>query len=95
MTLAFTKPTVVPTHSALIGTSFWRTSVTRTAGGGGAGGALWLQPNPMSMHAVLIIAARRARASLGPSLDIRRVSVRVRVMSRVHPQLSCRPQGVR
>jgi hypothetical protein len=44
MTCAFTKPTVVPTHSVWIGTSFWTTSVTRTSGGGGAGGSARLQP---------------------------------------------------
>src|SRR6185436_796174 len=95
MTLAFTNPTVVPTHSALIGTSFWTTSVTRTAGGGGAGGALCVQPNPMSMHAVLMIAARHAHAPFGPLIDVREISDRVRVMSRVYPQLSCRPQDIR
>jgi hypothetical protein len=49
----------------------------------------------MSMHAALIIAARGARDALRSSLDVRSVSDRVRVMSGVHPQLSCRPQGVR
>src|SRR5689334_20816367 len=73
MTLAFTKPTVVPTHSTLIGTSFWITSVTRTGGGGVAGGAPCLQPKPTSTHAAAIIAARRARARVGALLDIREV----------------------
>jgi len=54
-----------------------------------------LQPNPMSTHAVLIIIARRARASLSSPLDVREVFDGVRVMSCVHPQLSCRPQGIR
>src|SRR6185503_13849675 len=95
MTLAFTNPTVVPTHSALIGTSFWITSVTSTAGGGGAGGGPCLQPNPMTTHAVPTIAARRAHSPDDALLDIRGVSDNVRFMSRIHPQLPCRPQRVR
>ena len=40
-----------------------------------------MQPNPMSMHAALIIAARRARDAPGPLLDVREVSDFIRVMS--------------
>jgi hypothetical protein len=46
MTFAFTKPTVVPTHSVKIGTSFCTTSVTSTSGGGGVGGVARVQPVP-------------------------------------------------
>ena len=52
----------------------------RTVGGGGAGGALPLQPNPISTQAVPIIAARRARPSLGRALNIREEFDSVRVM---------------
>jgi hypothetical protein len=48
----------------------------------------------MIIQAVVIVAAHRARGSFGASLDIREVSGFVR-MSLLHPQLSCRPQGIR
>jgi hypothetical protein len=71
MTLALTNPTVVPTHSAVIGTSLWITSVTRTAGGGGGGGALGVQPIATSMHAPPTTPARSARTDRDPSLGAR------------------------
>jgi hypothetical protein len=81
MTLALTNPTVVPTHSAVIGTSFWITSVTRTAGGGGGGGVLGVQPIARSMHAPPMSAARRAGAARDPSLGAREPSDSFGVMS--------------
>jgi hypothetical protein len=57
MTCAFTKPTVVPTASAWIGTSFWRTVVTRTSGGGGAGGSALLQALPKGIASMASVAA--------------------------------------
>src|SRR5262249_2740681 len=56
MTCAFTKPTVVPTASAWIGTSFWRTVVTRTSGGGGAGGSALLQALPKVIASMASVA---------------------------------------
>jgi hypothetical protein len=49
----------------------------------------------MIIQAVVIVAAHRARGSFGASLNIREVAGFVCVMSLLHPQLSCRPQGIR
>src|SRR4029453_1504602 len=57
------------------------TSVTRTSGGGGTGGGLCSQPNPISRHVMPTIAVRRARAPVGRLLDIRGAPFPVRVMS--------------
>src|SRR5262245_32261481 len=67
MTCAFTKPTVVPTASAWIGTSFWRTVVTRTSGGGGAGGSALLQALPKAIASMASVAAT-TRDALEPSM---------------------------
>src|SRR5215472_18666241 len=67
MTCTFTKPTVVPTASAWIGTSFWRTVVTRTSGGGGAGGSALLQALPKAIASMASVAAT-TRDALEPSM---------------------------
>src|SRR5262249_40467290 len=62
MTCAFTKPTVVPTASAWIGTSFWRPVVTRTSGGGSAGGSARLQALPKAIASMASVAANPREA---------------------------------
>src|SRR4029450_10641793 len=67
MICAFTKPAVVPTASVWIGTSFWRTVVTRTSGGGGAGGSALLQALPKTSASWASVSATARDALEMPS----------------------------
>src|SRR5215831_16151059 len=62
-------PTIVPTHSWVIGTSFWMTGVTTTPGGGGGGGGSFDgQPARITMTRAVADAQSKGRGALPPRL---------------------------
>src|SRR5215831_20229206 len=62
-------PTIVPTHSWVIGTSFWMTGVTTTPGGGGGGGGSFDgQPARITMARAVADAQSKGHGVLPPHL---------------------------